>query len=105
MDLRTYLHAIRKNWRAVFVFTLLGLGTATVMVVRATPQYESTVTFFVTTSATSTSGSVLQGDQFGQERVNSYAKLLPSERLAAMVVRDAGLGLTPRQVMAKISAT
>lgn len=103
LDLRAYLRAIRKNWRLVLLITMACAALATFLTYQTKPTYSSTVTFFVTTPNTG-SDSPLSGDQFGQQRVNSYVKLVPSERLATMVVKKSGTSLSPRAVMKRVSA-
>src|SRR3954453_16481702 len=46
----------------------------------------------------------LPGNLFSQQRVTSYAQLLTGEKLAAQVVDDLGLPLTPAQVATKVTA-
>ncbi|MFT4009805.1 MAG: polysaccharide biosynthesis tyrosine autokinase [Nocardioidaceae bacterium] len=84
---------------------LLGAGLMGIVVLRADPVYASSVTFFAVTP--NSDGSALQGDQFGQQRVNSYVKLLDSQRLAQEVLdNDPDLvdsGLNPARLQRKIS--
>ncbi|MDF8266467.1 polysaccharide biosynthesis tyrosine autokinase [Luteipulveratus flavus] len=103
VDLRAYLRAVRKYWRLVVLLAVLGTATATFFTLRTPPTYSSTVTFFVSTPTTA-GDSPLSGAQFGQQRVNSYVLLAPSERLATMVVEKSGTSLTPRQVTKRITA-
>lgn len=101
-DLTAYLRALRKNWLLIVVCTLLGLGVSVFLTVRTPPTYSSSVTFFVTSPEGS--DTPLSGDQFGRQRVNSYAKLVTSDRLATMVKNVSGSPLSPQQVMGRLSA-
>ena len=49
MDLRSYLQVIRKNWWIILVATLLGVGGAFAINERTTAEYQSSVTFYVST--------------------------------------------------------
>ncbi len=102
MSLRDYLRALRKNWLLVVVWTFVGTGLAVTYVYRATPIYEGSVEFFATTPSTD-SRSPLQGDQFGQQRVNSYVELLNSQRVAKRVLDATSLNLSERQVMRAVN--
>jgi capsular exopolysaccharide synthesis family protein len=104
VDLRGYVRAIRKNWWIVVACVLLGAGAATFMNLRATPQYQSKVEFFVSTP-TADGGNALQADQYAQRRVNSYVGLLTSERLAERVLADTGLTRSVASVQRSISAS
>lgn len=84
MSIGELLRAVRKLWWVVVLGLLLGTGAGVYIAYSAVPKYASSVTFFVTTPSTGT-GSALQGDQFGQQRVNSYVKVLKSQRLAEVI--------------------
>jgi len=101
MDLHTYLRALRRYWWVLAISGVLGGAIGTILMFRATPIYASTVTFFATTPS-SVDGNPLQGDQFGQQRVNSYVKLLGSQRLAERLVAKTKTDLSVRQVMRRI---
>lgn len=103
LDLHGYLRALRRNWWLVLVATLLGTGCAILLVSQTTPRYQSSVTFFVSTSAES--ANAVQLDQYAQRRVNSYVELLSSDSLAQMIVDDTGVDLNAAQVAQKISAS
>jgi capsular exopolysaccharide synthesis family protein len=101
VSLRDYLRALRKRWWMIVVSAALGTLLSTALVLQQTPVYQGTVTFFATTPSID-AGSPLQGDQFGQQRVNSYVRLLSSQRLAERVLDRTGLDLSTRNVMSSI---
>ena len=103
MDLHGYVQAVRKYWWLVLLMTGLCVGASIVLTYTATPQYESSVTFFVSTSANA-DGTALQADQYAQRRVNSYVGLLTSEKLAQSVIDTAHLDMTVSQVTGSIAA-
>ncbi|MBD7919256.1 polysaccharide biosynthesis tyrosine autokinase [Cellulomonas sp. Sa3CUA2] len=103
MELTDQLRAIRKNWWIVVLTLLTTLGAAFAVTARATPEYESTLTFFV--AASSDTGTALQADEFAQRRVAAYAGVLTSGRLAERIVAGRDLGLTPQEASARITAT
>ena len=103
MDLHGYVQAVRKYWWLVLLMTGLCVGASIVLTYTATPQYESSVTFFVSTSANA-DGTALQADQYAQRRVNSYVGLLTSEKLAQSVIDNAHLDMTVSQVTGSIAA-
>ena len=102
MSLRDYLRALRKHWWLVAVSAILGTTISALLVFNAPPVYEGSVQFFASTPSTSAEGSVLQGDQFAQQRVNSYVKLLSSQSLADRVVDDTGLDMSDTALMGSI---
>ena len=104
MDLHGYVQAVRKYWWLVLIVTAIGVGLGVAATVTASPKYESSVSFFVSTPPTA-DGTALQADQYAQRRVNSYVGLLTSERLADQIIATGGIDLTPAQVSASITAS
>jgi capsular exopolysaccharide synthesis family protein len=101
VSLTDYLRALRKRWWMIVLSAVVGTALGTVLVFQQTPVYQGTVTFFATTPSTDASSS-LQGDLFGQQRVNSYVSLLSSQSLAERVLDRTGLDLSTRNVMSSI---
>jgi receptor protein-tyrosine kinase len=70
-----------------------------------TPIYSSTTQLFVSTTESRSTSDVFQGGQFSQQRVTSYARLLTGEALASRVVHQLRLGLSPRTLATRITAS
>jgi capsular exopolysaccharide synthesis family protein len=104
VELQTYLRAIRRYWWIIAISAVVGAALGGVVITLSTPQYASTVTFLATTPSTE-SANPLQGDQFGQSRVNTYVKLLDSERLARRITGSSNLGLSSTDVTKRITGT
>ena len=105
MDLRQYTHAVTRYWWVIALPTVLGLGLGILATTGAPPQYQASVTFFVTTSSEPTASAAVQGDEFAQRRVNSYLELLGTDRFASMVAAAAvDVDLTADQVEGMIGA-
>ena len=104
MTLRDYVRALRKRWWLVVAGVVIGTALSILWVQQLPPVYQGTVTFFATTPSLDPS-SPLQSDQFGQQRVNSYVRLLDSELLAERVVADTDtdLDLTEEDVITALS--
>jgi capsular exopolysaccharide synthesis family protein len=103
MDLRQYLHAVRTYWWVIAIPAALGLVLGVVASARAVPQYRASMKFFITTTSVGAdTQDAVQGDQFAQRRVNSYAKLLDTDVLADRVIEAADLDLTRGQIKAMV---
>jgi capsular exopolysaccharide synthesis family protein len=104
VTLRDYVRALRKRWWLVMAGAVIGTTLSLLWVQQLPPVYQGTVTFFATTPSLDPA-SPLQSDQFGQQRVNSYVRLLDSELLAERVVADTDTDpdLTEEEVMTAIS--
>ena len=104
MTLREVARALRKNWWVIVGVSMLSTVLSAVLALSATPIYEGEVTFFARTPPTVESDP-LQGDQFGQQRVNTYVKLLGSERLAENILDDTDVDLEVSDLMKTIDGT
>ncbi|TFV92707.1 polysaccharide biosynthesis tyrosine autokinase [Blastococcus sp. CT_GayMR20] len=104
MDLKDVLNVVRSGWWLLVSGTLLGLVIAGALSWAATPLYSSSTRLFVSVAGTTDTSAAYQGNLFSQQRVTSYAELLTGEQLAAQVVDDLGLDLSPDAVAAKVAA-
>ncbi len=104
MDLRGYVRALRRSWWIIVAAVLLGTAAGVGYGAVSTPIYQSSVTFFVSTSQAS-NNSAFQDDQYAQARVNSYAKVLNSDILAQAVIAQQKLDLTPAELAGRITGT
>jgi len=105
VELKDVLQAVRAGWWILVCSVLLAVAAAGFLTWRATPLYSSSTELFVSTSATTDTSTAYQGNLFSQQRVTSYAQLLTGEELAARVVDELALDLTPAEVAGKVSAT
>ncbi|MEU2351273.1 Wzz/FepE/Etk N-terminal domain-containing protein, partial [Modestobacter sp. NPDC013298] len=100
MELRDYIAALRRHWRAG-AGTLLVCVLAAVAVVLVAPRsWSATAQVFV-------SGSSAQGasnPQFVAQRVKSYPDVADSATVLAPAARDLDLGLSVHQLRAAVSA-
>jgi receptor protein-tyrosine kinase len=86
---------------------LAGLAVAALLLQGSTPLYASSARFFVSAadaSASADASAAYQGDLLSQQRVASYAVLLTDEALAARVVAEMGLNMTPAELAGKVTA-
>ncbi|MDK3257140.1 polysaccharide biosynthesis tyrosine autokinase [Blastococcus capsensis] len=105
MDLKDVAQALRAGWWLVVAAVLVGVATGGALTWSATPMYASTTKLFVSTSTTTDTSSAYQGNLFSQQRVASYAELLSGVQLAARVIEELQLDMTPDELAAKVSAT
>lgn len=84
MNMHDALRALRRQWWLVLLCVVLLGGLAAGLTARATPQYRSEVTFFVSTPS-GDSASAYTGGLFSQQRVKSYSDLLAGRTTAEAV--------------------
>lgn len=106
MDLRDYMRIVRKRWRLIATCTVLALAAAIGVTLVSTPQYQAEAQLFVSTSSSASDlSSLLQGGNFAQQRVKSYADIVTSPQVTRPVISKLGLDLTPDELAKKIDAT
>lgn len=101
MDLHGYVRAVRRSWLLVLGCVLGCVAIAVALALHASPVYASKVTFFASTPSNSVNNP-LEGDQFGQQRVNTYVKLLSSGRLADRIRANTGVDVSVKNLMKEI---
>jgi capsular exopolysaccharide synthesis family protein len=105
MELREVVRAFRAFWWMLVTGVLLGGIAATAVSLLVTPQYTSHTRLFVSTTGSTSTSDVLTGSQFSQQRVASYVRLLTGEDLAARVIADLELDMTPEQFAEQVTAS
>lgn len=105
MELRDYLRIMRRRWVSILLVAGVLLGLAVAFTALKTPSYSSHARLFVTTTAQSDQGGLLQGSQFSAQRVKSYADLVTSRELANRVAEDLNLSGGPGALSGMVSAS
>jgi len=106
MQLLDYLRILSRRWLLVAGCCVLGLAAAVAVTMRATPQYASSITLYVSsTDLTPTASTAYEASLLAQQEVQSYASLLGSQRVARELAGRLTGGLTPVQVQGKITAS
>lgn len=104
MELRDYIRVLRKRWRFIALLTALAVAGAAAASFLATPQYAAQTQLFVATQASGTASDLLQGSNFTQQRVKSYADVITSQRVLAPVIDRLQLDTTPNRLAQQITA-
>lgn len=106
MELHDYLRVLRKRWATVVLVMLTTLGIAALLTILSPRTYESEMQFFVSTSVNeASSDQLLQGNNFTQQRVKSYAALMTSPKVLDPVAAAVGQGTTSTSLGKKVAAT
>ncbi|MEV7175487.1 polysaccharide biosynthesis tyrosine autokinase [Kitasatospora sp. NPDC093679] len=105
LDLRGFFRAMARRWLSVTLLALAGLGAGLAVTAASTPQYLATGQIFVSTRASGDIAELNQGSAFSQARVQSYADIISSPRIAGPVVDRLRLKTTPQELAGHISAS
>jgi capsular exopolysaccharide synthesis family protein len=103
VELRDYLRAIRKRWWWLPAAVAVAAGVTAAITFRTPPQYATTTTFFIGTPNHGVADAY-QGSLLSQQRVKSYANLLSGDRIAVIIAKQPGVGLSPEEVQKRITA-
>lgn len=105
MDISDYLAAFARRWVLIVGAVVLGTGCAAGATALITPEYSATARMFISAAGASSASDAYEGNLFSEKRITSYAEIATSRRVAEGVVRELGLGLSPDEVGAMITAT
>lgn len=104
MNILEYLAIWRRRWRIIVAALVLGLLTVTVVCAFTRPQYVASSQLFVSTTGGASVVEAYQGNLFGQERVNSYAKLAGSRQVAQRAIDQLQVDMSAEDLMSQIDA-
>jgi capsular exopolysaccharide synthesis family protein len=106
MEFRDVVAALRAGWWLAVMGLVIGGVAALGVSLLLTPQYQAQTQLFVSTDDSSSTSAVVQGGQFSQDRMSSYAELLGGAELAARVLNTGAVeGLTPAELAGEIEVT
>lgn len=105
MELRDYLHVLRKYAVLIVITTLVGVGAAALWSLTRTPMYTASSTVYVSTQSGDTVAELQQGQTFTQARVATYAALATTPVVIDPVISELGLDSTAASQAARVTAT
>jgi capsular exopolysaccharide synthesis family protein len=105
LELKSYIHVIRKRWQIIVAVMLTVLAAATLATALSPKVYEAKTRLFVSTSGSSDSGALLSGSNFTQQRVKSYADVITTPNVLDPVIRTLRLDTTAAKLGDEITAT
>ena len=105
MELKDYIRIIRKRWRVILAAMLVVLAGAAAATALSPRIYEARTELFVSTSGGVDTGALLQGSNFTQQRVKSYADVLTTPKVLDPVIATLGLNTTAALLGKQITAT
>lgn len=105
MELRDYLHVLRKYAVLIVITTLVGVGAAAVWSLTRTPMYTASSTVYVSTQSGDSVAELQQGQTFTQARVATYAALATTPVVIDPVITELGLESTAASQADRVTAT
>ena len=105
LDLRDYLHILRRHWKIVAALVMLGLLGGGMVTVLAKPTYTAETQLFVAIQGSGSIQELQQGNTFGQARVQSYVKTVASPMVLQPAIDALGLPVTAEQLSGRVKAS
>jgi succinoglycan biosynthesis transport protein ExoP len=105
VEIRDYLRILRKSWVLIVVLALVSVAAAAAYSIVQVPQYSSSATVFVSTSASSSVSDLAQGNSFTLQRVKTYAELVTTAIVLTPVIKSLKLDMTTSDLKAEVTAS
>ena len=101
MDLRDYLVLVARNWIILAVTAAVGLATAGVLILVATPEYESTTKVVFTAKNAANGRDMAYAGTYVQSRIQTYKDLATSPTVMASVIEELDLRESPSHLASR----
>jgi non-specific protein-tyrosine kinase len=106
MDLVKYIRRLAGRWRVIAFVTVVCVGAATITTALTTRLYQTHTTYYASTSHPNGDiNSAMASSVYAQQQVLSYAAVASSQRMAAAVVQELNLNVSPSVVQSEISTS
>jgi succinoglycan biosynthesis transport protein ExoP len=105
VELRDYLHILRKRWVALIASALVGIALAAGFTIITTPQYEASTLVYVQVQSSGTVGELVQGSTFIQSQVKSFAEVVNTPRVLEPAITSLKLTETSAALSNSVSAS
>lgn len=103
MEFQDYLSILRRRWVAILLVAALVVVAALAATLAATPLYRAHAQVYVSVRSSGTTSDLLQGSNFTQRQVSSYAELAKTPRVLIPVIEHLDLPTTPDALASSIS--
>jgi capsular exopolysaccharide synthesis family protein len=101
MNFRDYLTVLRERWFLVLLGLSLGLGLGGAAAFLTTPQYASSVKFFISTPDLAKDvNQAYQGSLLSEQKIKSYTDMATDRRIRQQVADELGIPIAPGVISA-----
>lgn len=104
MELTDYLRILRRGWILLVSITLAGLLTGGAISLAIQPTYTAETKLFLATQNSGSVQELQQVNNFGQDRVQSYAQIVTTPAVLQPAIESLGLETSPGQLASRITA-
>src|SRR3954469_8920359 len=104
MEPSEYLAVLRRRWLTLLITTLLGLGASVLLMVATPPVYRTSAKVFLSTTEGKSVSELVQGSNYAQNLVQSYADLATTPVVLDPVITELNLSTTPEALAGDVRA-
>ncbi len=105
MDLNFYLHVLRKQWRLVAGILLTTVVAAALSSALMQREFRAETQLFVSAHSSADASALMQGGNFTQQRVKSYADIVDSPRVLQPVIDELRLDMDALSLARQVTAS
>ncbi|WP_222928305.1 polysaccharide biosynthesis tyrosine autokinase [Cellulomonas telluris] len=105
MEFQDYLSIVRKRWVSILLVAAVVLAAAVAVTLVSTPMYRAHAQVYISVRSAGTTTDLLQGSNFTQRQVSSYAELATTPRVLVPVIEHLELATTPDTLARSVSAS
>jgi capsular exopolysaccharide synthesis family protein len=105
MELRDYLHGLRRRWAAIVLLAVLGVGVAWAWAMTQPRVYESTASAYISLAKSDEQAAPGQGLSIARTYVASFLDLATWRSVAEYAISDLNLNTTPADLVNQITTT
>jgi capsular exopolysaccharide synthesis family protein len=104
MDIRSYFGILWRRWMILVGCVAIGILSAIGVSALTQPEYEASTQLFVTATGGSSVMEAYQGNLFGQQRAEAYAKLAAGRQVAQRTVNALQIDMKADDLMSMVNA-
>jgi succinoglycan biosynthesis transport protein ExoP len=104
VELGEYLDILRRRWLSVLVIALATLALASAITLAMPRKYTATTRLFIAVAGESVT-DLVQGSNFAEKQMASYAEVATSPLVLEPVIVQLGLRTTPKDLAESVEAT
>src|SRR3954469_5459488 len=104
MEPSDYLAVLRRRWLTLLVTTLLGLVASVLLMIATPPVYRTSAKVFLSTTEGKSVSELVQGSNYAQNLVQSYADLATTPVVLDPVITELNLSTTPEALAGDVRA-
>lgn len=105
LEFSDYLRALRRTWKLIVAFTILGLLAAAASSLAVKPTYAAQTKLFVAIQSSGSVQELQQGNTFSQARVKSYVETVSTPAVLQPAIDQLGLTTSPAELSKSVSAS